>query len=52
MKAIALLGGPNISWPIDIKDKLVKAREKGTFIIGVERGSLLLEELNLTPILR
>ena len=49
MKAIALLGGPNIYWPIDIKDKLVKAREKGTFIIGVDRGSLLLEELNLTP---
>lgn len=49
MKAIALLGGPKISWPIDMKDELIKAREEGTFIIGVDRGSLLLEELNLTP---
>ncbi|CCI85735.1 PTS family maltose glucose porter, IIABC component [Lactobacillus pasteurii DSM 23907 = CRBIP 24.76] len=49
MIAYALLGGPKEEWPIDIKDILLKAQNNHDLIIGVDRGSLLLEELGITP---
>lgn len=49
MKAIALLGGPKAQWPADLDSKLSQARKQGEFLIGVDRGSLLLEELGLLP---
>lgn len=49
MKAYALLGGPRQLWPKDIKKILTAAQDAGDLIIGVDRGSLLLEELNIVP---
>lgn len=45
MKAVALLGGPQENWPQDLKEKLAKT----DLIFGVDRGSLLLEELGIIP---
>lgn len=49
MEAYALLGGPVDLWPMDIKEKLVQAKKAENLIIGVDRGSLFLEELGITP---
>lgn len=49
MKAYALLGGPRQLWPKNIKEILTAAQRNGDLIIGVDRGSFLLEELNIIP---
>ncbi|GAA3634621.1 thiamine diphosphokinase [Lactobacillus hamsteri] len=49
MKAYALLGGPRQLWPKNIKEILTAAQKNGDLIIGVDRGSFLLEELNIIP---
>ncbi|WEV70333.1 thiamine diphosphokinase [Lactobacillus sp. ESL0785] len=49
MKAIALLGGPEAEWPRSIKQILSRANKNRDLLIGVDRGSLLLEELGFTP---
>ncbi|WEV44323.1 thiamine diphosphokinase [Lactobacillus sp. ESL0684] len=49
MKAIALLGGPENKWPADLKQQLLLARKKQVLLIGVDRGSILLEELGFVP---
>lgn len=51
MKAYALLGGPRELWPANIKILLTKAQKQGELLIGVDRGSLLLEEMGFTPAL-
>lgn len=45
MRAVALLGGPQENWPLNLKNELKKA----DLIFGVDRGSLLLEELGIIP---
>lgn len=45
MRAAALLGGPKEDWPQNLSAKLQKA----DLIFGVDRGSLLLEELGIIP---
>lgn len=45
MRAAALLGGPQENWPQNLKAELKKA----DVIFGVDRGSLLLEELGIIP---
>lgn len=49
MKVYALLGGPTDLWPADIKGKFLNAKKAGDLIVGVDRGSLYLEELGITP---
>lgn len=49
MKAYALLGGPEEEWPQNIKNDFVLAQQKNDLLIGVDRGSLLLEEMGLIP---
>lgn len=49
MKAYALLGGPTDLWPEDIKEQLIAAKQNKDLIFGVDRGSLFLEELGITP---
>lgn len=49
MKAIALLGAPKDQWPTDLAEKLKQAKQNGEFIIGVDRGSILLQGLGLKP---
>lgn len=49
MRAYALLGGPKEEWPTDIKEKFYQAKAQHDFIIGVDRGSLLLEEMQIIP---
>ena len=49
MKAYALLGGPVNLWPMNIKEVFKKAQNKGDVIVGVDRGSLLLEEMGIIP---
>ncbi|MDF7683174.1 thiamine diphosphokinase [Lactobacillus sp. ESL0679] len=49
MKAIALLGGPEAEWPQEIKQILLTAKCRGDLLIGVDRGSILLEQLGFTP---
>lgn len=49
MKAYALLGGPYQEWPKDLKNIFFRAQRNHDLIIGVDRGSLLLEELQITP---
>ncbi|WEV36339.1 thiamine diphosphokinase [Lactobacillus sp. ESL0677] len=49
MKAIALLGGPEAEWPQEIKQRLLTAQGQGDLLIGVDRGSILLEQLGFTP---
>lgn len=49
MKAIALLGAPKDQWPTDLTALLKQARQNGEFLIGVDRGSILLRELGLKP---
>lgn len=49
MDAIALLGGPKEQWPIDIKKKLLKAKEKNHLIFTSDRGSLFLLEMGIIP---
>lgn len=51
MKAYALLGGPREQWPANIQTLLTKAQKQGELLIGVDRGSLLLEEMGLIPAL-
>lgn len=49
MRAYALLGGPENVWPADIQKRLNKEKKVGSLLIGVDRGSLLLEEMGLVP---
>lgn len=49
MKAYALLGGPKKEWPKEIKQIFQNAAHQGDLIIGVDRGSLLLEEMGIIP---
>ena len=49
MKAYALLGGPVNLWPMNIKEVFKKAQNKGDVIVGVDLGSLLLEEMGSIP---
>lgn len=49
MKAYALLGGPKSQWPKDIKQRFEMAKKNEDLIIGVDRGNLLLDELQVTP---
>ncbi|BDR60683.1 thiamine diphosphokinase [Lactobacillus xylocopicola] len=49
MRACALLGGPKTQWPTDLQAFLAARQAAGDLLIGVDRGSLLLEELNLVP---
>ncbi len=49
MEAYALLGGPTDLWPVNIKEILKDARKTNNLIVGVDRGSLYLEELGITP---
>lgn len=45
MRAAALLGGPTEDWPQDLSDKFKEV----DLTFGVDRGSLLLEELGIIP---
>ncbi|WP_297819660.1 thiamine diphosphokinase, partial [uncultured Lactobacillus sp.] len=47
MKAAVLLGGPKDFWPEDLKNRLLKAKQKGAMIAASDRGSLYLHELGL-----
>lgn len=47
MKALALLGGPRNSWPEDLKEKFLNAKQKGAMIAGSDRGSLFLHEMGI-----
>ena len=38
MKAAVLLGGPKDFWPEDLKNRLLKAKQKGAMIAASERG--------------
>lgn len=49
MKAYALLGGPREQWPANIKTLLTEAQKQGELLIGVDRGSLFLEEMGFIP---
>lgn len=49
MKAYALLGGPKEEWPSDLSNVFRRANEAGDLIIGVDRGSFLLEQLGISP---
>lgn len=49
MKAYALLGGPTNLWPADIQARFRKAQKNGDLIVGVDRGSLFLEEMRIIP---
>ncbi|GAA2952736.1 thiamine diphosphokinase [Lactobacillus kefiranofaciens subsp. kefirgranum] len=49
MKAYALLGGPTDLWPQNIQAQFRQAQAQGDLIIGVDRGSLFLEELGIIP---
>lgn len=49
MRAVALLGGPKEEWPQDIKSEFEKAKARHDLIVGVDRGSLLLEEMGIIP---
>ena len=49
MKAYALLGAPEENWPHNIREIFLEARKAGNLIIGVDRGSLLLNELGIVP---
>ncbi|RVU71644.1 MULTISPECIES: thiamine diphosphokinase [Lactobacillus] len=49
MKAYALLGGPTDLWPEDIKKRFLKAKYAHDLVVGVDRGSLYLEELGIVP---
>ncbi|WEV38113.1 thiamine diphosphokinase [Lactobacillus sp. ESL0680] len=49
MRAVALLGGPEAEWPQGIEQILSAAQEQGDLLIGVDRGSILLEQLGFTP---
>lgn len=49
MKAYALLGGPTDLWPDNIKEKFESAKKANDLIVGVDRGSLYLEELGIIP---
>lgn len=49
MKAYALLGGPTDLWPKNIKEIFLKAKLNHDLIVGVDRGSLYLEELGIVP---
>ena len=47
MKAWALLGAPKQLWPNDLKKQLLAAKKNGDLIIGVDRGTYLLEEMGI-----
>ncbi|RMC49004.1 thiamine diphosphokinase [Lactobacillus sp. ESL0228] len=49
MKGLALLGAPKAQWPCDIKKQIVAVQQMAGLLIGVDRGSLLLEELGFVP---
>ncbi|KRL89658.1 thiamine diphosphokinase [Lactobacillus kalixensis] len=49
MKAIALLGGPKEEWTNEIQTVFKEAKKNGDLVIGVDRGSYLLEELGIMP---
>lgn len=49
MKAYALLGGPETEWPQNIRELFQKARANHDLVVGVDRGSLLLEEMQIIP---
>lgn len=49
MKAYALLGAPEENWLHNIREIFLEARKAGNLIIGVDRGSLLLNELGIVP---
>lgn len=49
MKAYALLGGPKINWPQKMITQLKAAHNAGNFFVGVDRGSLLLDEAGIVP---
>lgn len=49
MKAYALLGGPTNLWPTDIQIRFKQAQANGDLIVGVDRGSLFLEEMGIVP---
>lgn len=49
MRAIALLGAPKTQWPVNLDRKLNEFKKNGGLIIGVDRGSLLIEEMGITP---
>lgn len=47
MKSFALLGAPKQLWPDDLKDQFLKANRTGDLVIGVDRGSLLLQKMGI-----
>lgn len=47
MKAWALLGAPKQLWPNDLRKQLLAAQKNGDLIIGVDRGTYLLEEMGI-----
>lgn len=49
MKAYALLGGPQKEWPHNLQFLLSSAQKDGDLLVGVDRGTLLLEEMGLRP---
>lgn len=49
MKAIALLGAPKTQWPLNLKQIVTLFKKNGDLVIGVDRGSLLIEEMGLIP---
>lgn len=49
MKGLALLGAPKAQWPCDIKKQITTIKQIAGLLIGVDRGSLLLEELGFIP---
>lgn len=49
MKAYALLGGPETEWPHNINQIFKQAKKENNLIVGVDRGSLLLEEMHIVP---
>lgn len=49
MKAYALLGGPKAEWPEDIVEIFKSAKNQHDLLVGVDRGSILLQELGFIP---
>lgn len=47
MKSFALLGAPKQLWPDDLKEQFLKANRTGDLVIGVDRGSLLLQKMGI-----
>lgn len=49
MKALALLGGPQMQWPQNIEDTFKTARKDKNLIFSSDRGTLILKQWGITP---